>query len=376
VAGPGDHEGDADHAFHEAAAFEDEAVIAEGFAVVAGEDDDGVFALAGVVEEVEEVTEFFVEELDGGVVGGLDFLILPGVGMLGFGLEIDAGVDEFLLVLEVAILKVRAGEGVGVVAAVVVPGSVEGWVGIERIYAEEPGLVGVAVSTDEFFGFEGAPVGLVEVGWDVVVAFGGFVESAEALDFGSVAVGVGAEAFHYFGRFAALPAHPIGVVVAGVKGTFVGMAVLEVGVAIVDARFLAAAGAGEVEFADEAAFVTGVGETAGKESLGEFGGIEVAAVAVDVDGARVLPGEEAGAAGGADGGLAEGMGEGGGFYHEGVEAGGVDVGIVEGADGVEALLVGAVPEDVGSCGHWFSVVGGCVAARLAECGRMIDWEGS
>ena len=126
-----------------------------------------------------------------------------------------------------------------------------------------------------------------------------------------------------------------------------GMAVLEEGVAVLNARFLAAAGAGEVEFADEAAFVTGVGETAGKESVSEFGRVEVTAVAVDVDGAGVLTGEEAGPAGGADGGLAEGVGEGGGLLHEGVEAGGVDVGIVEGADGVETLL------DTGSLNYGF-----------------------
>ena len=60
-----------------------------------------------------------------------------------------------------------------------------------------------------------------------------------------------------------------------------------------------------------------------------------------------LPGEEAGPGGGADGGLAVGVGEGHPLPHQAVEGGRADVGVAQGPDGVPALLVGAVPQDVG-----------------------------
>src|SRR4051812_30511329 len=52
-----------------AAAFLDETVVAEGLAMVTRENDDGVVALAGLVEDGEDAGDLVVDELDHGVVG-------------------------------------------------------------------------------------------------------------------------------------------------------------------------------------------------------------------------------------------------------------------------------------------------------------------
>ena len=67
-AGPGDDEGNPHEGFVEAATFAGEAVIAEHFAVVAREDDHGVFALARALKCIEHAADVFVDEGDHAVV--------------------------------------------------------------------------------------------------------------------------------------------------------------------------------------------------------------------------------------------------------------------------------------------------------------------
>ena len=83
------------------------------------------------------------------------------------------------------------------------------------------------------------------------------------------------------------------------------------------------------------------------------------AVAVHAQRSWIRTGQKSAAAGGADGRLAKGVGEGGGLLHKGVKARGVDMGVVERADGIKALLVGAVPEDVWAVGHGCSSKTAC-----------------
>ncbi len=67
-AGPRDDEGYPHKGFVEAAAFAGEAVIAEHFAVVTREDDDGVFALARALKSIEHAADVFVDKGDHAVV--------------------------------------------------------------------------------------------------------------------------------------------------------------------------------------------------------------------------------------------------------------------------------------------------------------------
>ena len=77
-AGGGDDEGDAG-AFLKEAHFLPEAVLAKVVAVVAGEDDDGVFGEVERVEGVEDLADLGVHEADAGEVG-LDGLLAEVVG--------------------------------------------------------------------------------------------------------------------------------------------------------------------------------------------------------------------------------------------------------------------------------------------------------
>ena len=78
-AGPRDDEGNPHKGFVEAATFAGEAVIAEHFAVVARENDDGVFALARVLECIEHATDVFVYEGDHAVVRRfVELFAVPG----------------------------------------------------------------------------------------------------------------------------------------------------------------------------------------------------------------------------------------------------------------------------------------------------------
>ena len=141
-------------------------------------------------------------------------------------------------------------------------------------------------------------------------------------------------------------ANPIGVVMSFVPIIAWGVAELPVGVAVIESRFGAMAGTEEVEFADKAAGVSGVGEQFRNQRwVIRPGAISVPTV---VDSGRVHPGHKAGPARSADRALAVGVGEGGRLADELVDVRGLHVGIAESTDGIEALLVGTEPEDVGS----------------------------
>jgi hypothetical protein len=195
---------------------------------------------------------------------------------------------------------------------------------------------------DEADGFLGAPGGLMMFGGNAVLDVGIrvrglLVEFFPGQPFAGEPLGVG------------VVMTPVGLGVMGPMKVFVG-------VAVVDAGFDFVIGArGEVEFAGEAANVIGraVAKDAGEE---EFVGGHLLAVLAAAGGAGIAAGEERGAAGGADGRLAEGIGEGGALRGELVYVRGMDEGIPERLEGIEALLVGAEPENVGRSGDGRMVV--------------------
>lgn len=149
----------------------------------------------------------------------------------------------------------------------------------------------------------------------------------------------------------ALLPQPEGVLVGLEVGADVGrvMGPVEDVVAVVDARFGDGSDVGmagrKVQLAGEPAEVAGVGEHAGDEGLVGGHGLAVLASA---GGARVAAGQKAGAAGGADRALAVGVLEECAVLGEAVEIGCGDEFVAVAPEGIEALLVGADPADVGA----------------------------
>ena len=129
-----------------------------------------------------------------------------------------------------------------------------------------------------------------------------------------------------------------------------GVAVLEVAVPVVDAGLATVECTGQVQLADQAAVVAGLGQQARDQVGGDLAVRPGFAVARVVHPAGIHAGQKAGAAGRADRTLTEGVSEGRARGHEPVEIGRADVRVAQRADGVEALLVGAVPQDVGPAG--------------------------
>ena len=243
-------------------------------------------------------------------------------------LKVDAVRLQAPLMLKVARLEVSAGQRVGVVAPVVFVGRVEGRVRIERIDAEEPGLARLAIAVDELDRLLRAPMRLMQMGRHIVVLRRRLAETAEAGIQMRVAVVVGrSDAARPQDSVVvdALRLDPLHVLVAPFVAALVIMAVLEVVVAVIDALLAAQESAGQVQFADESAVVTGIMQRFGNQPILVMAREGLEAVAVDADRAGVHAGQEAGAAGRANRRLAVGMGEGRRLADETIKIGRIDV---------------------------------------------------
>ena len=283
--------------------------------------------------------------------------------MLRLALEVHAGAGEAALGLEIARTKQRAGQRRRIVAAVVLPGRVVGRVRVVGIHGEEPRRVGVTVAGDEVDGALGAPGRLVQLRRDVVMLRRGRHQPA-----------VARRRVQQLRRIMAFLVQPAGVVVLGQRPVVARrVAVLEHAVAVVHARFLRRRRAGQVQLAHQPAVVAGVGQRAGDQSLGRLRRNHRVAIARIADPAGIHAGEEAGAAGRADGALAVGVRERHGLPHEAVEIRRANVRIPQRADGVEPLLVGAVPEDVGAVGG-HGVIAAAGPAKLPRCAKSLTWK--
>lgn len=109
------------------------------------------------------------------------------------------------------------------------------------------------------------------------------------------------------------------------------------------------AGTLEMKLANQAAVVSGIGDEftdKGRATIER--GIAVSRV---MRTARIQTRHETGATWCADGTLTVNMSEGGAAFDERVNRRSAHMRIAQGADGVEALLVGAVPQDVRLTGH-------------------------
>ena len=314
-------------------------VFAEPFAVVGGEDDDGVVGDAQLFERGEEATDVVV-----------DFADLAVVAVVG-ATQLFVGI-----VLRPALLlyfrwEGGKGEGGGIVKVEVLLGGNPGGVGGVDAGDAEEGLAGaglVAHELDGLFGDEGCVGHVVAAAggerldgeafgrvFDAVLDFhgllpdlchGGLAEAdvgelvgGKAADPGAVGIFVGAG---LVGDFQVVEA------VGRVMGT-----VIAVGVGL------------EMEFAD-----VGGAVAVGCEEAGQGDGIfgHGHAHVGDAEGGGILPGEEAEAAGHAYGILHEAAVEVDALVCQSVEVGRVDVGIAVDAEAVPALLVGVDDEEVGT----------------------------
>ena len=291
--------------------------------MVAGEDDHGVLPLPGAFELAQDTGELVVDLLDHGVVEGLLLLSVEGFRVPGFRLE--EHVPELILLVQVAQAEVRTRHFGRIELVGVDAGRDKRRVGIVGVERQHPGLVGRPALVDELQGALGDPGRLVELGGDPVLARPQCVEIAAAL------------------------AHPVGVVMPFRPVVPRRVTETPVPVAVVHAGFRALPRALEVELAHQAAVVPAVRQQFGDQGRRILE--DAVAVAGVVDPAGIHARHEARPAGRADRALAIGVRKGDAIPHQPVQRRRAHMGIAERADGIESLLIRAIPENVGAQRH-------------------------
>ena len=120
----------------------------------------------------------------------------------------------------------------------------------------------------------------------------------------------------------------------------------EIVIAIVDARFNLSVGTGsEVQFSRKAAAVTGIGKQPGKQ---KFILRDLLAILTALRRPGIAAGEKAGATGRTDRDLAIGTSKGDTVGTELIQVRRVNPTVAKRADGIESLLIGTEPENVGA----------------------------
>ena len=197
----------------------------------------------------------------------------------------------------------------------------------------------------------------MQVRRNIVIVRSGFEEAPEVSHLGAGSISFRTLRSHQFEWVGPLLAQPLGVIVAGRVRTLMGVAVLKIGVAVIDAIFASTARPCQVQLAYQSTVVIGPSQSMTEQSIFKVAREEFVAIAVDPYGARIHAGKKAGPAGRTDRRLAEGVGEGDGLLHKMVQSGGMDMGISETADCVEALLITAIPENIWTSAHSLPVTG-------------------
>ena len=274
------------------------------------------FALSRAFQSLQHPPDIVVYEFDHGVIGGLNpfgvEVFWPAAGVL----KVDLA--ELRLRRQIALVKPRAGQGIEIEAVQVLPRRVEGLVRIKDIDAHQPRFASV-IGFDEVNGAVAAPGRLMQLGRDVMRALAHLAEAV------------------------AERGEPIGIVVAFIPLVFGVVAPMKQAIAVMFwARLDAAEGAGQMKLARERAVVASLSQQRGDQWRG-FRPVFVA-IAAGVDAAGVHAGQEAGAARRADRALAIGAFEGDAGLHKAVDIWRSQLPVVERADRVVALLIGAYPK--------------------------------
>lgn len=364
MARPTDDAGNAEGLLVGVKFFPPETVVAEKFAVVGGEDDEGVLQFAGGFESVEDAADMMVHEADHAVVaGGIFAGLLRSVGQMGgvgggsgsavtvaggVGAAVfeDFPVDGRLVgeTFRLAGFKAEFGQVVGIVHGGPGFGDHAGIVGILEIGGDVEGFAGAAGGIDGGQRGLGDPGGVVGFGGEIpgaVLIVGGVAEIAPGVDapvlqpdtvVHAAGVGFGAVTDVDVGVLKAVPgAAPFAEVVEIVNmGGAFGAVGLMAGV--------------DVAFADHVGVVALLPEDIG-DQRGQRG-TEGGEVVHGPMGGGIASAEEGGAAGETDGrgGIAAGVDR--AEAGEAVQIGGADVG-VEHPEGVGPLLIGDEKEDIG-----------------------------
>ena len=215
---------------------------------------------------------------------------------------------------------------------------------VERVNAEEPGpLAGPGYELNRLLG---APSGLVQLRRHVIrtgrrdLQAGPSVLGRNHPQTGRV-VGV-----DHVSGIVSLKPHPFEVRIALRPVPIGHVAVLKIVEAVFAAVLRAIVSARQVQLADEAAVVTGLGQDTADELVDKTLRVGLAPVPNYVIGAWVRAGQETRPARRADRVLAIGMSEGHALSRQPVEIGRADLGITQSGYRVETLLIGAIQQDV------------------------------
>ena len=243
---PRHHERYPDGTFIKTTAFVDQSVVAKRLAVIRCKDNDRIFSESLSIEIVKDPSELIIQLFNHRVIRGLHLFIVPVGRRFRLRLEIYARRCQFGLEGDIAVLEMGTRQRFWVVSAIIFPRRIKRRVRVKRIDTQHPRLILSAVFLNELYCFFGAPVGLMEVGRDII-AFRGrffhlsclvrvFLRYRLLCDEGCWVVAVGTL--------------PIGVFVPHRIRFTVVVAILEVAVSVIHALLLCVESTREVEFTD------------------------------------------------------------------------------------------------------------------------------
>ena len=298
--------------------------------MVAGENNHRVVALARFVEGLQNASKLVVDLGDHRIVPRLNRMGIVFLGRAHLVLKIAIG--QLRLRRHVAFAKVRPGHGRGIKLLGIGTRRNEGRMRVVYVYVQHPrAFVRLANELNRPLG---RPSGLVQFGGHAVVAF---------------AQGI---------QIATLFANPIGVIVAFLPVVARGVAEFPIAEPVINPRLRAAARALQMKFSDQPAIIAGIGHqlTDHWRPVGK-GGVAVARI---VHAAGVQAGHEARPARRANRALAVGMRKCHAIAHKLIYHRRAYVRVAQRANGIEALLIGAVPENVGPFAHERATLRRCV----------------
>ena len=290
--------------------------------MVACEDDHRIVPLTGFVQCLQNSPELIVDLGDHGVIARLSSFGVVFLGRTNFILEI--AIREFGLSLQVALLEMGTGHLFRIELLGVALRRSEGGVRIVNVDVEQPGLF--AFLPDEFDRPFRCPGCLVQLGGYPVLALPELVQVAT------------------------LFTNPVGIVVSFLPVVPWGMAKFPIAEPVVNPRLGSLARALQMKFSDHPAIIARLRNQFGDDgSLLREAFVSVAGV---MNAAGIKSAHEACPTGRADGTLAISVGEGRATAHKRIQNWCPYVRVAQGTDRIEALLVGAVPENVWTFAHF------------------------
>ncbi len=292
-------------------------MIAQRLTVIAGEDDDRVFRLSGIIDRFQQQSKLVIDLSNHRVVQRLGFLRLMVFGRTDFVLEID--VFEFFLLREIAFLKPWTGHVVGVEAISVGLWRNERWMRIVDVDIQHPRAGTFAI--EKLDRHIRGPRRLMQFRIDPFIRFSHGIQ------------------------ITALRPDPVGVVMSDLPIVARSMTELPERITVVQSRLCTVAGTLQMKFSNHATVVAAVCQKFADQW--RMIGKRVVAVTSVVDSAGVHACHKAGTTWCADRALTVSRGERHAIAHQPVDGRCLYVFIAKGSDRVKALLICAVPQNIG-----------------------------